>query len=112
MNRPRPAVPGCYSLAACASRVGISAERLRKSWRRRMTDLAFPAPISRPPHGTYQWDAGAVDQWVASRSRALSAAELAAPLNDNPPPPRPGSRSAARLVRERAELIALMEKAS
>lgn len=108
MNTPRRAVPGAYTLGACATRCGVSAERLRKVWRTWAATRAFPRPITSPPQGKYAWDMAAVDAWVDARSAGLGHAD---PHRSNPTPDRPALPGGARLNRERAQLAAFMERA-
>ncbi|WP_332772966.1 helix-turn-helix transcriptional regulator [Phenylobacterium sp.] len=108
MNTPRPNVPGVYTLAACAERCGVSADRLRKVWRAWARERAFPRPFKHPPQGAYAWDRAAVDAWVEARTLGLGHAD---PLKSNPPSERPALPGGARLNRERAQLAAFMERA-
>ncbi len=113
MNRPSDR-PGSYSLRQCAERCGVSAERFRKAWPQWSRDRNFPRPFNQPPLSNYAWDQGAVDAWVAARSRALGQAapppflEEAANANDTFRDPR---LRGARINAERSELARFMESA-
>ena len=104
MNRPRPEIPGVYSLQACAAAVGVSAERLRKAWRAWSRDRAFPAPFGHPPYSNYAWYRDDVDAWIAARTGALTIAapppaHQQHPANDAWAEPRQGHRRAINRAR-------------
>jgi hypothetical protein len=99
------------SLGETAARVNLSADRLRKSWRRMHYALAFPAPALRPPEARYGWDPALVEAWVRSRSslHVGRAGSMRPAANDEHPLTRAGAIPPERLESQRRQLAAFMK---
>ena len=114
--------PDALSLAQVAAEIGRHPDTVKKNWRGWANPAhpdycGFPQPFIGPRPGrrvNFAWRASAINAWKLARETALGAACAAAPpSNENHPGAahHAAARSTPRLVRERAQLLQLMERA-